>query len=107
MTASLSHADLAARLSALARLAPTESPVVSMYLDTRATRDTDRTRPGGGDRGEDVVQGLRQRDPGRAHLRGVPSGDPRRSARPQAAHGARRALDDDPSGSWDLGLPRL
>src|SRR5213594_1572097 len=44
MTASLSHADLAARLSALARLAPTESPVVSVYLDTRWADEQQRQR---------------------------------------------------------------
>src|SRR4029453_1619304 len=50
------------------------------------------TRPGRGDGGDDVLQSLRCRDPGRAHLWGVTSEDPRRSARPQATHGARRAL---------------
>jgi peptide subunit release factor 1 (eRF1) len=44
MTASLSHADLAARLSALARLARTESPVVSVYLNTRWTDEQQRER---------------------------------------------------------------
>lgn len=44
MTASLSHADLAARLSVLARLAPTESPVVSVYLDTRWADEQQRER---------------------------------------------------------------
>src|SRR3989454_3691203 len=44
MTASLSHADLAARLRMLARLAPTESPVVSVYLDTRWADEQQRER---------------------------------------------------------------
>jgi hypothetical protein len=34
MTPALSHAELAARLRVLARLAPPQSPVVSVYLDT-------------------------------------------------------------------------
>src|SRR5438034_7340732 len=44
MTASLSHADLAARLSALARLGRTESPVVSVYFNTRWTDEQQRER---------------------------------------------------------------
>ena len=34
MTATLSHAELEGRLKALARLTRTESPVVSVYLET-------------------------------------------------------------------------
>lgn len=44
MTVSLPHADLAARLTMLARLAPPESPVVSVYLNTRWADEHQRER---------------------------------------------------------------
>jgi hypothetical protein len=44
MTAPLSRADLAARCRVLARLAPSPSPVVSVYLDTDWAEEQQRER---------------------------------------------------------------
>src|SRR5512145_1408287 len=44
MTAPLSRADLAARFRVLARLAPPQSPVVSVYLDTDWDDEPQRER---------------------------------------------------------------